>query len=102
MPTLIVKGPDGHERAIALVKRVVTVGRDAENDVSVADPSLPPTALHLRQEGSAWIAESHRDAELIVNGRRRPSAPLAAGDVLRAGATELRFETAAPAMPPPR
>jgi transcriptional regulator with GAF, ATPase, and Fis domain len=105
MPTLHVRGPDGAERAVALVKRHVSVGRDPENDVAVADPALPPTALHLRQDGDAWVVESHRGADLTVNGRRRPSARLASGDLLRIGSTELRFDAAsrpAAAAPPGR
>jgi transcriptional regulator with GAF, ATPase, and Fis domain len=95
VPTLHVRAPDGSERSVALLRRNVTVGRDAENDVAVPDPSLPPTALLLRQDGDAWAVESHRGADLTVNGRRRPSARLASGDILRIGATELRFDAAA-------
>jgi len=95
MATLHVKGPDGAERAVALVKRLVTVGRDPENDVAIADPALPPTALHLVREGDAWSVESHRGADLTVNGRRRPAGRLSSGDLLRVGATELRFDAAA-------
>jgi transcriptional regulator with GAF, ATPase, and Fis domain len=92
MATLYVKVPGGAERAVPLVKRIVSVGRDPENDVAVADPGLPPTALHLRQDGETWTVESHRGADLTVNGHRRPSARLAPGDLLRIGATELRFD----------
>jgi transcriptional regulator with GAF, ATPase, and Fis domain len=96
MSTLHVRGPDGAERAVPLVKRLVTVGRDPDNDVAIADPSLPPTALHLRREGDAWIVEAHRGADLAVNGRRRPSARLSPGDRLRIGSTELRFDAPSP------
>jgi transcriptional regulator with GAF, ATPase, and Fis domain len=99
MATLHVKGPDGTGRAVGLLKRHVSVGRDPENDVTVADPSLPPTALHLRQDGDAWTVESHRGADLSVNGRRRPSARLSNGDVLKIGGTELRFDAGARATP---
>jgi transcriptional regulator with GAF, ATPase, and Fis domain len=92
MATLHVRGPDGAERSVTLLKRLVSVGRDPENDVSVADPALPPTALHLRLEGDGWAVESHRGADLTVNGRQRPAARLATGDLLRIGATELRFD----------
>ncbi|HSM93110.1 MAG TPA: sigma 54-interacting transcriptional regulator [Anaeromyxobacteraceae bacterium] len=104
MPTLQIRGPDGAERAVPVVKRLLTVGRDPDSDVFVADPSLPPTALHLRQEGDAWTVEAHRGVELAVNGRRRPSARLTPGDRLRVGATELVFDPpsrgAAAATPP--
>jgi transcriptional regulator with GAF, ATPase, and Fis domain len=106
MPNLHVKGPDGTERTHPLVKRLVTVGRDPESDVAIADPALPPTALQLRRDGDGWAVEGHRGAELTVNGRRRPSAHLAAGDVLRVGATELRFDDGSAPAPvaalPPR
>jgi hypothetical protein len=51
MATLIVKSPDGAEREVALVKRITSVGRDAENDVPVADPALASTALHIHFDG---------------------------------------------------
>ena len=71
MATLIVKGPDGSEREVALVKRITSVGRDRENDVAVADPSLPPTALHVHFDGKDYNAAAHDRAEMTVNGRRR-------------------------------
>ncbi len=100
MAVIHVRGPDGVERAIALVKRHVSVGRDPENDVALADPALPPTALLLRQDGGDWVVESHRGADLMVNGRRRPSARLATGDILRIGSSELRFDAAARSTAP--
>ena len=45
MATLIVKTPDGGEREVALVKRITSIGSDAENDVAIPDPALPRTAL---------------------------------------------------------
>ncbi len=56
MATLHVKGPDGAERAFPLVKRILTVGRDPESDVPVADPALPPTALQLRQAQNCQLS----------------------------------------------
>ena len=62
MATLIVKSPDGVEREIALVKRITSVGRDAENDVR-RTPLSPLAAalaarLHFDGEplGSAMVA----------------------------------------------
>jgi transcriptional regulator with GAF, ATPase, and Fis domain len=103
MATLRVKHPDGRERTVPLSRRLTSVGRGPENDVAVDDPSLADTALHLHYDGRAWEAASHDGADLSVNGKRRSSARLADGDVLRVGATELAFSArdAAPPPPPP-
>ena len=102
MATLRVKTPDGRERTVSLSRRLTSVGRGSDNDVALDDPSLTDTALHLHYDGRAWEAASHGGADLSVNGRRRTSARLADGDVLRVGATELAFSARDMAPPPPR
>jgi transcriptional regulator with GAF, ATPase, and Fis domain len=93
MATLIVKSPDGGEREVALVKRITSVGRDAENDVPVADPALARTALHIHFDGKDYNAAAH-EADMTVNGKRRASWRLGPGDRIRVGATELFFDPA--------
>jgi transcriptional regulator with GAF, ATPase, and Fis domain len=93
MATLIVKSPDGAEREVALVKRITSVGQDAENDVAVPDPALARTALHIHFDGKDYNAAAH-DADMTVNGRRRASWRLGPGDRIRVGATELFFDPA--------
>jgi transcriptional regulator with GAF, ATPase, and Fis domain len=97
--TLIVKGPDGSEREIALVKRITSVGRDAENDVAVGDPGLPRTALHIHFDGKDYNAAAHEGADMTVNGKRRSAWRLGPGDRIRVGATELFFDPAPRAAP---
>jgi transcriptional regulator with GAF, ATPase, and Fis domain len=94
MATLIVRSPDGGEREVALVKRITSVGRDAENDVPVADPGLPRTALHIHFDGKDYDAAAHDAAEMTVNGKRRASWRLGPGDRIRVGATDLFFDPA--------
>jgi transcriptional regulator with GAF, ATPase, and Fis domain len=101
MATLIVKGPDGVEREVALVKRITSVGREAENDVAVADPTLPATALHVHFDGKDHNAVAHEGVEMTVAGRRRATWKLSPGDKVRIGATELSFDLA-PRPPAPR
>jgi transcriptional regulator with GAF, ATPase, and Fis domain len=104
MATLIVKEPDGTEREVALVKRITSVGRDAENDVAIADPTLPRTALHIHFDGKDYNAAAHDAADMTVNGKRRTTWRLGPGDRIRVAATELRFDPAPgrPAPAPPR
>jgi len=90
--TLVIKGPDGTEREVKLVKRITSVGRDAENDVAIPDPGLPPTALHIHFDGQDYNAAAHDGAEMTINGRRRSGARLVPGDRIRIGSSELSFD----------
>ncbi len=102
MATLIVKGPDGGEREVALVKRITSVGRDPENDVSVADPGVPRTALHIHFDGKDFNVAAHDASEMTVNGKRRSTWRLGAGDRIRIGATDLLFDPSARTPAPAR
>jgi transcriptional regulator with GAF, ATPase, and Fis domain len=97
--SLLVKGPDGAEREVRLVKRLTSVGRDPESDVHVADPALPATALHILFDGEAYDAAAHEGAGMTVNGRRRSSWRLGPGDRIRVAGTELVFDPAPRAAP---
>jgi hypothetical protein len=101
MATLRVRTPDGAERTVALGRRITSLGRAAENDVALADPALPETALHVHFDGRSWEAACHGGAQMTVNGKRRATARLADGDVLRIGGTELEFAARAAAPSPP-
>jgi transcriptional regulator with GAF, ATPase, and Fis domain len=92
--TLIVKAPDGSEREVALVKRITSIGRDAENDVAVPDPALARTALHIHFDGKDYNAAAHETAGMTVNGKRRSLWRLGPGDRIRVAETELFFDPA--------
>ena len=104
MATLIIKAPDGSEREVAIVKRITSVGRDAENDVALSDPGVARTALHIHFDGRDYNAAAHEASDMTVNGKRRSTWRLGAGDRIRIGATELFFDlsprTPAPARAP--
>ncbi len=102
MATLIVKSPDGNEREVALVKRITSVGRDPENDVSVPDPGLPRTALHIHFDGKDYNAAAHEAIDMTVNGKRRAAWRLGPGDRIRIAGTELFFDPAPRAGGPGR
>ena len=101
MATLLVRTAAG-QRAVPLARRITTVGRGPENDVVLADPGLPETALHVLFDGRDYEAASHGGADMEVNGRRRLAARLAEGDRIRLGATELVFTQGPGSAPPPR
>ena len=94
MATLIIKAPDGSEREVAIVKRITSVGRDAENDVALSDPGVARTALHIHFDGRDYNAAAHEASDMTVNGKRRATWRLGPGDKIRIGTTELLFDLA--------
>ncbi|HEX8436474.1 sigma 54-interacting transcriptional regulator [Archangium sp.] len=101
MASLSVRTPDGKVRTVALHKRITSIGRSADNDVQVEDPSVPDSALHLLFDGTRYQLGS-LGATFQVNGKKRDNHVLATDDVIRVGGTELVFarEDAAPKRPP--
>jgi transcriptional regulator with GAF, ATPase, and Fis domain len=92
MASLTVRGPGGGERRVTLTRRITSLGQAPENDIAVADPALPATALHLHFDGRDHDVAVHEGAAMTINGRKRSSWRLAAGDRIRIGATELLFD----------
>jgi transcriptional regulator with GAF, ATPase, and Fis domain len=88
---LLVRTADGGERAVPLSRRITTVGRAQDNDVVLADPALPATALHVHFDGRDFNAACHAGSDMELNGRRKVTARLADGDRIRLGASELVF-----------
>ncbi len=101
MASLTVRTPDGKVRSVSLHKRITSIGRSADNDVQVEDPSVPDSALHLLFDGTRYQLGS-LGATFQVNGKKRDNHVLATDDVIRVGGTELVFarEDAAPKRPP--
>jgi transcriptional regulator with GAF, ATPase, and Fis domain len=105
MATLTVRGPGGTERRVTLTRRITSLGQAPENDIAVADPALPATALHLHFDGRDHDVAVHEGLAMTVNGRSRTTWRLSPGDRIRVGATELLFDPgpvipAAPAAAP--
>jgi pSer/pThr/pTyr-binding forkhead associated (FHA) protein len=101
MANLTVRTPDGKVRTVPLHKRITSIGRGADNDVRLEDPSVPDSALHLLFDGTRYQLGS-LGASFQVNGKKRDNHVLATDDVIRVGGTELVFarEDAAPRPPP--
>jgi transcriptional regulator with GAF, ATPase, and Fis domain len=102
MATLTVRGPGGAERRVTLTRRLTSLGRAPENDIAVADPALPATALHLHFDGRDHDVAVHEGLAMTVNGRQRSTWRLSPGDRIRVGTTELLFDPGpvVPAVPP--
>jgi transcriptional regulator with GAF, ATPase, and Fis domain len=90
MANLSVRTPDGKTRTVPLHKRITSIGRGADNDVQLEDPSVPESALHLLFDGTRYQLGS-LGATFQVNGKKRDNHVLASADVIRVGGTELVF-----------
>ena len=91
MPQLTVTSPGGATRAVALVKRLTSVGSARENDIALPDPGVSACAFSVLFDGAGHTASATGDA-LTINGKRRNEHRLAPGDEIRVGDTLLRFE----------
>ena len=101
MASLTVRSPDGKVRAVALHKRITSIGRGPDNDIPLEDSAVPDSALHVTFDGTRYEVGS-LGATFHVNGKKRDSHALATGDVVRVGGTELTFAREdAPRAPPP-
>jgi transcriptional regulator with GAF, ATPase, and Fis domain len=101
MATLTVRGPSGSEQRVVLTRRITSLGQAPENDIAVADPALPATALHLHFDGRDHDVAVHEGLAMTVNGRKRTTWRLAPGDHIRVGATELLFDPGPLVQAPP-
>jgi transcriptional regulator with GAF, ATPase, and Fis domain len=90
MPSLTVRTPDGRELKVPLVKPLISIGRSPDNDVVVADPAAPESALFLRIDGKRCVATA-QGQPLVVNGKKKDEQALATGDVVTVGASQLVY-----------
>jgi pSer/pThr/pTyr-binding forkhead associated (FHA) protein len=82
--------------SIDLIERTITVGRDEENTVSIADPGISKHHALLLREGHAHkLFDLHSANGTWVNGERITTAKLNDGDLVRFGHLELQYETTA-------
>jgi hypothetical protein len=84
--------PDGRKRG--LDSRTISVGRSAENDITLEDDFT--SARHARFEprrDGVWVSDAGSTNGTYVNGTKlaKPHR-LKAGDVIRVGNTDLRYE----------
>jgi len=91
-------GPNGLHVAVA---GVVSVGRDAHNNVPIPDPAISRVHCRLETRGTTvLLSDLNSTNGTWVNGRRVQHEELADGDRILVGRTELVFRSAVAAPPP--
>jgi transcriptional regulator with GAF, ATPase, and Fis domain len=92
MPTLKWFPPEGAPRVFSLYKPVSTVGRALGNDVSVPTAGLSETHVQILFDGRDFnLEEVDKNAEILINGKKKRRARLVHGDRLTLGDAEFQF-----------
>ena len=92
MPTLKWYPPEGAPRAFTLFKPVSTIGRALGNDVAVTSRGLAETHAQVLFDGRDFnLEEVDKQAEILINGKKKRRARLVHGDRIRLGDAEFGF-----------
>ena len=92
---LVIGGPQGTERTVALAEADITIGRGTTNDVVLSDAKASRVHAKLAYSDSQWTLIDLGSANgTLVNGLPVVGhVPLQPGDVIRVGESTLLFET---------
>ena len=93
--TLRVRMQDGTLKTFPILKSVVSVGRDPENDLVIDDPSISRQHAFLRVDiAGVWIEDRHSSNGTFIGGQRlNPEVPMRipSGKGIRFGTVEANI-----------
>ena len=94
MSELIVKYPDRAPETFPLGRLRITIGRSARNDLCVPDPFASRVHAEVRREGDLYVLQDLGSANgtLFNGGRVEQPVPLAPGDRIQIGETEIIYD----------
>jgi hypothetical protein len=84
---------DGEDRTFSLAGDRVRIGRGADNEVRLSDPSVSRNHAVIEREGGGWVIRDLGSTNgTRLDGERVPRGVLAPGATLQIGAFVLRLE----------
>ncbi|GAC1604072.1 MAG: sigma 54-interacting transcriptional regulator [Myxococcales bacterium] len=92
MATLLIQSPGSPAQPFPLVKPLVSIGAGPDSDLRLDDVR---GVVAIQFDGARFTATALDGASLVVNGRKRTQHPLADGDTIQVGRTQLLFQGAA-------
>ncbi|GAC1341759.1 MAG: sigma 54-interacting transcriptional regulator [Myxococcales bacterium] len=92
MATLLIQSPGSPAQPFPLVKPLVSIGAGPDSDLRLDDVR---GVVAIQFDGARFTATALDGASLVVNGRKRTQHPLADGDTIQVGRTQLLFHGAA-------
>ncbi len=92
MPTLKYFPPQGGPREYSVHKAVTTIGRSLDNDLSIASPDVAEHHAQIIFDGRDFnLEEGDRQAEILINGKKKRRGRLCHGDRLSLGSAQVAF-----------
>ncbi len=92
MPTLKILLPGTPPKSVRVYKRLTSIGRAQANDVVVEDAGIGETHAHLHFDGREFsVTCLEKNADLVINGKRRRKHTLIHDDRIKLGRAELVF-----------
>jgi len=93
MPRIIVRDAEGFEHSFELEGPVITIGRRSRCDIVVPDPRVSKQHGRIvRRDDGWWYEDTNSSNGSFYEGQRIERHRLRAGDRIRIGHSELRFE----------
>ncbi len=92
MPTLKILVPGAPPKSVRVYKRLTSIGRAQANDVVVDDAGIGETHAHLHFDGREFsVTCLEKNADLVINGKRRRKHTLIHDDRIKLGRAELVY-----------
>jgi len=92
MPTLKYFPREGGPREYSVHKAVTTIGRSLDNDLCLDSPDLAEHHAQIIFDGRDFsLEEGDRQAEILINGKKKRRGRLCHGDRLTLGSAQLAF-----------
>jgi transcriptional regulator with GAF, ATPase, and Fis domain len=92
MATLRIQLAGKPAKVYRIHKKLTSLGRSEQADVTLPDPELADSHVHILFDGRDFnLATTERDTEVAINGRKRAKHRLAHEDRIRLGASEIEF-----------
>ncbi len=92
MATLKIQIPGKGTKIYRIHKKITSLGRSDQADVTLPDAGLAESHAHIHFDGHDFnLAPTERDAEIFVNGKKRGKHRLAHEDRFRLGGMEIEF-----------
>src|SRR6185295_16368665 len=102
MPTLKYFPPEGAPREYSVHKAVTTIGKSLDNDLCLDSPELAVHHAQIIFDGRDFcLEEGDRQADILINGKKKRRGRLCHGDRLTLGTAQLAFSMFADATSSP-
>ncbi len=94
MPSLSFRQPGkNRQRTVSLYKRMTSIGRGEENDVSIKDPAMGEHHAMIHFDGQSFYLQAvNRRCEIRVNGKKTRKQALSHRDEIVMGETTISFQ----------